>query len=297
MHLQNKVVFSLYTKYRLDYKYLLTIYYILYRNRRRMDIKMKRVMKLISMMLYVVIVVGCTTIPGTIKNVNDNDKVNESNSQSINEIKISEHIEVDSILREIVEEVEVNEVVILTNEEVAQAVIRGEYGNGTDRVVKIESMGYNYDEIQMIVNKLVSQNIEKPEEYKSNTVYIKNTSMPFIISNFDNQARDIDGTSRTWVTTGYYPNWSPDDNHGTFFAQHNNRGGDVLMKLDYGDVIIVTDSYGTPYKYVVDKIIRNNMVTDFDDELGGGLDKEYIVFQTCEYGEGNIHVFATRQYE
>ena len=254
---------------------------------------MERVMKLISMMLFVVLVVGCTMIPGTRKNINVIDFINKNNSESSSEVLITEEFEVVLELNEIVEE----DIVTLTNEEIAEAVIRGEYGNGSDRVAKIELMGYNYDDIQKIVNKRVQRNTVNLKNYKFNTVYIKNTSMPFIISDYENQARDIDGSSKTWVTTGYYPNWSPDDNHGTFFAQHNNRGGDVLMKLDYGDVIIVTDSNAIPYKYVVDKIIRNNMATDFDDELGGGLEKEYIIFQTCEYGEGNIHVFATRQYE
>lgn len=256
---------------------------------------MKRVMKFNSMMMFVVLVVGCTNIPDIRKNI---DLVNENNSESSNEIFVSEENEIVFERYDIVEEVEVEEIIVtLTNEEVAEAVIRGEYGNGSERVAKIESMGYNYVEIQKIVNKLFPRNTEEIKEYKSNTVYIKNTSMPFIISNYENQARDIDGTYRTWVTTGYYPNWSPDDNHGTFFAQHNNRGGDIIMKLDYGDVITVTDLDGTPYKYIVDKIIHNNMATDFDDELGGGLDKEYVIFQTCEYGEGNIHVFATRQFE
>lgn len=195
------------------------------------------------------------------------------------------------------EVVAVVETKLLTNEEVAAAIIRGDYGNGPERIAKVEAMGYDYDEIQKIVNQLVPKETVKPAQYKANTIYIKKTAMPFLVSNYANQQADINGTSGTWVSTGDYPDWNPDDNHGTFFAQHNNRGGDVIMKLNYGDVITITDWNGTPYKYVVDKIIRNNMATDWDTELTGGLDKEYLIFQTCEYGDGNIHVFATRQYE
>lgn len=205
----------------------------------------------------------------------------------------------------IVEEVEAVEKI--SNEEVAAAVLKGEYGNGPERITKIESLGYDYSEIQKIVNKLTPKATVSTSDpgtssvstsvYKANAVYIKKTAMPFKVSNYANQGADIDGTSRTWVTTGSYPDWNPDDNKGTFFAQHNNRGGDVIMKLNYGDVITVTDWSGKPYKYVVDKIIRNNMATEFDAELSGDLDKEYLIFQTCEYGDGNIHVFASRQYE
>lgn len=38
--------------------------------------------------------------------------------------------------------------------EVAQAVIRGDYGNGADRKAKLESEGYNYSEVQAKVNEL-----------------------------------------------------------------------------------------------------------------------------------------------
>ena len=38
--------------------------------------------------------------------------------------------------------------------EVAQAVIRGDYGNGNDRKSRLESEGYNYSEVQAEVNRL-----------------------------------------------------------------------------------------------------------------------------------------------
>ena len=94
-------------------------------------------MKLISKMLFVVLVVGCTMIPGTRKNINVIDLINKNNSVSSSEVLITEEFEVVLELNEIVEE----DIVTLTNEEIAEAVIRGEYGNGSDRVAKIELMG------------------------------------------------------------------------------------------------------------------------------------------------------------
>ena len=40
-----------------------------------------------------------------------------------------------------------------TNEEIADEVIKGIWGNGVDRKVKLTEAGYNYTKIQEIVNK------------------------------------------------------------------------------------------------------------------------------------------------
>jgi len=45
----------------------------------------------------------------------------------------------------------------LSIDEVAQAVIRGDYGNGSERREKLEAEGYNYSEIQSRVNELCGQ--------------------------------------------------------------------------------------------------------------------------------------------
>ncbi len=42
----------------------------------------------------------------------------------------------------------------LSNEEIAQEVLDGKWGNGQDRVKNLTAAGYNYDEIQKIVNDL-----------------------------------------------------------------------------------------------------------------------------------------------
>lgn len=40
-------------------------------------------------------------------------------------------------------------------EEIARAVIRGKYGNGKERKQRLEADGYNYNEVQKIVNRLL----------------------------------------------------------------------------------------------------------------------------------------------
>lgn len=42
-------------------------------------------------------------------------------------------------------------------ETVAKDVINGKYGNGTERKAKLESLGYNYKEVQNIVNSLLKK--------------------------------------------------------------------------------------------------------------------------------------------
>lgn len=42
-----------------------------------------------------------------------------------------------------------------SNEEIAKEVIRGNWGNGADRKKRLEAAGYNYSEIQSLVNKML----------------------------------------------------------------------------------------------------------------------------------------------
>lgn len=52
----------------------------------------------------------------------------------------------------------------LTNYEVAQQVLNGEWGNGAERREKLTAAGYNYNDVQSIVNALVYDTyIPEPE--------------------------------------------------------------------------------------------------------------------------------------
>ena len=50
-------------------------------------------------------------------------------------------------------------------EEVAQEVLKGNYGNNPERKKKLESEGYNYSEVQTRVNELVSEKNSIKEYY------------------------------------------------------------------------------------------------------------------------------------
>lgn len=59
-----------------------------------------------------------------------------------------------------------------TNEEVAKDVISGKYGNFPERKTKLEAEGYNYEEIQLIVNKMIDASKPSSNTYE---VYGLNT--------------------------------------------------------------------------------------------------------------------------
>ena len=60
-----------------------------------------------------------------------------------------------------------------TNEELAKDVIAGKWGNGEERKNKLEKAGYNYDEVQYLVNKIL--NTKKSEKIKvGDKVKVKN---------------------------------------------------------------------------------------------------------------------------
>ena len=54
-----------------------------------------------------------------------------------------------------------------TNEEIANEVIAGKWGNGADRKTKLTNVGYDYNEIQNIVNKKLLGNKTEPKPSKS----------------------------------------------------------------------------------------------------------------------------------
>lgn len=49
-----------------------------------------------------------------------------------------------------------------TNEEIAQEVLEGKWGNGVERKSRLTAAGYNYSEVQKIVNKLCQSGVQNP---------------------------------------------------------------------------------------------------------------------------------------
>lgn len=49
-----------------------------------------------------------------------------------------------------------------SNLEIAKEVLDGKWGNGQERKQKLTEAGYNYDDIQGIVNALINDNYSEP---------------------------------------------------------------------------------------------------------------------------------------
>lgn len=52
---------------------------------------------------------------------------------------------------------------MISNYELAQEVLAGKWGNGSDRRAALENAGFNYDAVQSIVNSLVHDRLVAPE--------------------------------------------------------------------------------------------------------------------------------------
>lgn len=192
-----------------------------------------------------------------------------------------------------------------TESEIIKLVLSGDFGNGSERKRNVEKHGFNYNEIQAKINK---DHAPKPKEepkpssgsssttqYAPNRIYIKGSSMPIRNEpSIANLQETVDNVGYTWISYGQY---SPNDNSGTWFGAHRNLGGSVLLNVQVGENIIVTDSNGNPHTYRVNHRYIENKAEVFDDELAGRLPREYIVVQTSEprvngKRNGNRHVIA-----
>ncbi len=216
----------------------------------------------------------------------------------------------------------------LTKDEVVAKVASGSYGNTSERKAIIQSLGFDYDEIQQAVNdkyekerQVAEKNkeiIEKPKEttnqpqtkepaseptpsqqtkptYKANHIYINGSGLPTQVTSYNNLQNAVDTISYTWFS---YENFQPNDNSGTYFAIHRNVGGEIILGLGVGHVITVTDSNGNPYNYVVSNILREQNTGS--SEIFGESAREYIVLQTSEHRidgdrNGNRIIIANRQ--
>lgn len=49
-----------------------------------------------------------------------------------------------------------------TNLEIAKEVLAGQWGNGAERRKKLTEAGYNYEDVQGIVNALLNDTVEEP---------------------------------------------------------------------------------------------------------------------------------------
>lgn len=86
------------------------------------------------------------------------------------------------------------EVVVKTNiDKIVNAVIRGDFGNGEERKEKLESLGYNYDEVQGKVEEILNQsNVEVETENPMSPTDIDEIANQVIRGDFGNGQERVD---------------------------------------------------------------------------------------------------------
>lgn len=80
---------------------------------------------------------------------------------------IAGNVDMNIMYRNLIQEIAGTTPPQKTNEEIANEVINGLWGNGEDRKNKLTNAGYNYNTIQNLVNELLKQ--PKPEYYTIKT--------------------------------------------------------------------------------------------------------------------------------
>lgn len=131
-------------------------------------------------------------------------------------VKISEVTECQAIKTEpaLIEVTFAAEVKKLTTEEIAKQVLAGEWGNGSERKIKVENAGYNYQEIQKKIEELTTP--PKPK------VEVSIAAAPIKIPEGEySYARQIWNIMRSW-------GWTPETCAGIIGNMMAEVGGGTL---------------------------------------------------------------------
>lgn len=186
---------------------------------------------------------------------NKNENTENTENKEVEETKTEEQPEVVSEKRSI--------------EEVAQDVLQGKYGSGTQRREQLEAEGYNPDEVQEMVNSLAPA----PRVYSSTSSRSSsNSSSKKVTSQPTNQEDNEDNEEVEEEEEEYTPSpkmyissgmldwscvrqtgelqssglaaWAGDsvvgDNQATYYCAHNHtKYGRQILSLGYGDIVSI----------------------------------------------------------
>lgn len=127
--------------------------------------------------------------------------------------------------------------------------------------------------------------------YQANYIYYGNRQVYYTNGGYANGENYINSHESNASTWGGTQSFAGNDGLSTHFIAHYYGGFSQLWNLSNGDIIVVTDSQGTPYRYRVNakyKVNRLNPTNEQYDRItstGGG---ERIILQTCVDSSGNI---------
>ena len=123
-------------------------------------------------------------------------------------------------------------------EEISQAVIRGDYGNGEERKQKLEAEGYNYNEVQAKVNEILG--VSNNQNYVTYTVKSGDT-LSEIATKYGTTYQEIAGLNGIANPNKIYVGQVLKiKTNGTTTKTYTVKSGDTLSKI--------AKKYGTTYQ-------------------------------------------------
>jgi len=178
--------------------------------------------------------------------------------------------------------------------EAALEVIKGKYGNGEERKKKLEKEGFKYDEVQDIVNKIMS-GLEVPSivvsDQESDSSYLEESINYYEDNDYSYSSESNDNSSSNSSIDGgtsYVKNFS----RGTYYpAGYGAYGGSgrSLIDCSWGDGNVqgsIASSYlYNTYGYNYGSSGRTTVYLDVNDcpEMSG-----YYYVDDCDAGNPNV---------
>lgn len=125
------------------------------------------------------------------------------------------------------------------NNEAADAILRGEYGNGSERIAALEAAGYDYSQVQSVVNDKMSayRQVATADVTAATTVAAKGALTEDVgLSMEEAMAKEAESKSETKTTTSVY-NYSHQETmeNGTTCKYYANENGDSLARTYYAN--------------------------------------------------------------
>lgn len=179
-----------------------------------------------------------------------------------------------------------------SKEQVVSMVLNGKLGNGDARKRAIEKLGFNYKEIQGLVNKRTEVNTSKPPKkttYKKSSIYDENGKVFTLedsgmrYGHYETAPLQAQIDQNRFVYTGPVLSVNDGQSNGIFFHWYLKE---EVRYWKPGKIITVVDAYGNVKKYkMTDRLFRSTVKWDSvnkwnkSSQLGTGYESIYI--QTC----------------
>lgn len=287
--------------------------------------QMKKIMLVTLMIILTIALVGCTVnqqsnvkiddgdIATEMKNETEDELMDETEDELMDETEIKEEIKTENQEKETVlskadeqkkdskeEKQKIDNKKTstgkqtqskLTNEQIADKVIKGEYGNGDKRKEKLEAEGYDYKEIQKIVKEKLpkptiqaKKNINNVDTNKSNTTVTTSKSTTTNQTNGFNfkghhfSLANFSGSGYVPKETNNVYRWTDRPSH--YLIERISPAGRVIRQVGIGDKVIINGESYTVHT-IKSGVPNDNNAYNVLTSVSAS-----ISFQTCDTTKG-----------